>query len=88
MRQATADDVVDWIISEVKRTGYLDLHSAAQGVRQGFGEAFVYELASGQLAISMSVLRALRERRDAGLVWEGGGKAWRKAAGSGRCSAS
>jgi hypothetical protein len=79
LQKATADKVAAWMVRELEDAGYLDQSSAAQRIREQFGDAFVYETLSGKLAISMSVLRAFGERSGDDVIWELGGTAWRKA---------
>ncbi|OJX65816.1 hypothetical protein [Magnetospirillum sp. 64-120] len=73
----TADDVANWMFSEVKSKRWLYQDDAAFTIERQFGTAFVYENDNGNTAIGKDVLKAFRKISSDDVVWESGEKAWR-----------
>lgn len=72
------DDVALWMKDKVDSVGVLDQDFAVYQIKRQFGDAFVYQNESGNLAINKSVLRKFKKLTEADVVWSRGDKAWRK----------
>ena len=73
----TAKDVANWMFDEFKRLGELRQADAAWGIKENFGEQFVYLNQNGNYGISKEVLTEFNKMTAAIAVWERGGKYWR-----------
>ena len=75
---ATAADVAQWMLDELKRTKELCQDDAAYGIVQKFGDDFVYYSDfTGGLCIDKRALEAFRKISGDRVVWERSLKAWR-----------
>jgi hypothetical protein len=74
----TAADVADWMLGELSRQKYLYQETAVYDIEKRFGKTFVYENASGNLAIGKDVLRSFNKLTSDTVIWERGEKLWRK----------
>jgi hypothetical protein len=75
----TPGDVAQWMRDLLlKQGGELYQSDALIGIRQTFGEAFVYLSRYGYHSINRKVLRAFRKLTHGAVVWERSEKLWRR----------
>jgi hypothetical protein len=74
---ATAQDVAQWMLSETKKTGYLEQAWAVSEIEDRFGEEFTYINDRGANAIDREVLKAFRELSGNTVVWARVSRYWR-----------
>jgi hypothetical protein len=75
--QYTAKQVADWMFEQFQQRGELYQVDVISAIEARFGNEFMYDNASGNLAIAPSVLKEFRKLTpDA--VWERGDKYWRR----------
>jgi hypothetical protein len=76
--RCTAQDVANWMATEVMTSDYLNQDKAVHDIAAKFGREFVYRNKAGGLSISRSVLVAFsvlkKERR---IGWRRSENAWR-----------
>lgn len=76
--RCTAQDVAEWMATEVMTNQYLNQDKAVQDIAAKFGREFVYRNKAGGLSISRSVLAAFsvlkKERR---IGWRRSDRTWR-----------
>jgi hypothetical protein len=70
--------VAEWMLAQLESKTRLDQGTAVHQIGQKFGKDFVYQNASGNLAISKSVLKNFNKLSEGLVIWEKGEKAWRK----------
>ena len=71
-------DVAEWMLSRLKKTGELYQEDVACRIRNSFGETFVHLNENGNLAISRGVLKEFRRISGNCVVWERGERLWRR----------
>jgi hypothetical protein len=71
-------DIAKWMLSQVQSAGMLYQDDAAYQIGAKFGEEYTYTNENGNLAIRRDVLHAFREISEADVVWERGGRLWRR----------
>ena len=74
---ATAQDVAEWMLEELKQLGALYQESVAQKIRAQFGDAYVYTNANGNWAIRKDVLSAFNKLSKDSVVWLREDRYWR-----------
>ena len=77
---AIPDEVASWMLRmlETSEHGELDQQTAAYGIKDRFGEEFVYVNENGNLAIDRRVLRSFRKLTEDTVVFERYYQVWRK----------
>ena len=65
----TPEDVAQWMIDELEKTGQLYQWEAVLELQSRFGDDFIYLNESGNFAIDRRVLRAFRTRTEDTVVW-------------------
>jgi hypothetical protein len=75
---ASANEVADWMVSEVEVEGFLYEERAITYIADKFGEDFVYTNENGTPAISEAVLTVFRELTDGAVIWDRWDKCWRQ----------
>ena len=68
-RMNTPEDVAQWLLDELEKTGKLYQWAAILEIQSRFGDDFVYLNESGNFAIDRRVLRAFRSRTEDTVVW-------------------
>lgn len=76
MTNATAQDVAQWMLSEVRRRRRLHQSWAAAMIASEFGQEFIYRNKNRHLAIDGRVLAAFRKLYGETVVWHRGPKYW------------
>ena len=78
VEEVTADDVATWMLEQLVANKWLFQEVVVYKIKKGFGDDFVYQNASGNLAIGKDVLKSFKKITENVVVWERGAKAWRK----------
>ena len=65
----TPEDVAQWMIDELEKTGQLYQWEAILELQSRFGDDFTYLNESGNFAVDRRVLRAFRTRTEDNVVW-------------------
>ena len=65
----TPEDVAQWMIDELEKTGQLYQWEAILEIQSRFGDVFTYLNESGNFAIDRRVLRAFRTGAEDTVVW-------------------
>jgi len=73
----TAEDVANWMLSELEKDQILYQETAVSDIQERFGNSFVYDNPNGNLAISKEVLAEFRELTNDQVVWVRGERCWR-----------
>jgi len=73
----TARDVADWMFSELEQAKYLEQGAAVSQIAKTFGDQFVYQNESGNLAINKKVLAEFKRITVGKAVWDRSDKGWR-----------
>jgi hypothetical protein len=73
----TPREVAEWMLEEIKGTGYLYQEDVVYEIASKFGDEFTYINQNGNLAIDKQVLREFRELTESSVVWKRGEKLWR-----------
>jgi len=76
---ATVADFARWMQQKISDDGMLYHRDAVQGIRDQFGEEFIYIKKSGNPAIYEDVLEEFRQLTEHSVVWEPGQLRWREA---------
>jgi hypothetical protein len=74
----SVEEVAEWMLAEVLRTGYMEQEYAVWEIKKKFGGDFVYDNDNGNLAISKAVLKEFGKISEQSIVWERSERAWRK----------
>jgi hypothetical protein len=69
--------VAKWMASTLEAEGVLHQDDAVCEIERRFGAAFVYDSASGNLAINKKILSAFKKLTADWVVWERGERCWR-----------
>jgi hypothetical protein len=75
---ADANDVADWMASEVEVEGFLYRDSAVAHIADEFGDEFVYKDESGNPEIAEAVLTAFYKLTQGTVYWDRWDKCWRQ----------
>lgn len=75
---ANAREVAEWMIQRLEEDEFLYQEVVVYEIEERFGDSFVYENESGNLAISRKVLAEFRRLTEKDVVWEKGQRCWRK----------
>lgn len=75
---ATAKDVAQWMVEQLKHSTYLDQEDVASKIKTRFGEVFTYDNENGNLAIGKTVLKEFRNLTQDTVVWDRADRCWRK----------
>lgn len=86
VEEVTADDIAEWMLVEIEAKKWLYQETVVYHIRKTFGEEFVYQNASGNLAIGKNVLKSFKKLTTGVVVWERGEKAWRKLGDNETCN--
>jgi hypothetical protein len=78
MDKPSPESVARWMLAEVERDGELYQETAVYEIERKFGREFVYENENGNPAIGKDILKAFRKISEGSLIWERGGRFWRK----------
>lgn len=78
MDKSSPESVARWMLAEVEREHELYQETAVYEIEQKFGQEFVYENENGNPAIGKDVLKIFRKISGDVVVWERGGRLWRK----------
>jgi hypothetical protein len=73
---ATNSDVAQWMLNEVLEKDYLEQGAVVYVILEKFGNDFVYQNNSGNLAIQKSVLSEFNKISAENVVWLTNEKAW------------
>jgi len=73
-----ANEVADWMASEVEVEGFLYRETAVTQIAERFGDEFIYVDADGTSAISEAVLSAFRRLTEGAVIWDPWDKCWRQ----------
>jgi hypothetical protein len=73
-----ADEVADWMASEVEVVGFLYQETAVTHIAERFGDEFIYVDEDGTPAISEAVLSAFRKLTEGAVIWDRWDKCWRQ----------
>lgn len=74
---ATAVDVAQWMLAELRESGFLRQQDAVYDIERNFGKEFVYENDRGNMAIERDVLDEFKTLTGNSVVWERGERIWR-----------
>ena len=74
---ASAEDVAQWMLQEIKKNGSLLQAKAAREIERRFGKEFTYINNAGGKSISRGVLRAFRRLSGDDVVWARVSQYWR-----------
>ena len=77
----TPKDVAEYMVTQMGEGHWLYQETIVYRIRNDCGPEFVYNNASGNLAIDKAVLREFKKLTENTLVWERGSKAWRRRRG-------
>lgn len=75
---ATPREVGEWMAAKVLDDDYLYQEQVVYEIAEKFGDEHVYQNQNGNLAISKSVLKEFGKITEGSVVWERGGRFWRK----------
>jgi hypothetical protein len=70
-------EVAEWMLAEMGEAKWLYQETIVYKIKKHWGDTYVYQNASGNLAISRGVLKEFRALTEDTLVWERGERAWR-----------
>lgn len=76
MATKTAQDVAVWMVSEIKRYGFLHHGHAAAFIAHEFGDAFSHANQRGGQRISEHVLTAFRKLKPKSVAWSANARQW------------
>lgn len=76
--KATARDVAEWMVIQLKEKRFLYQEFIVYEIPKLFGKEFTYDNASGNPAISKSVLTHFNKLTGDEVVWERREKMWRR----------
>ncbi|MBY0203616.1 hypothetical protein SAMN05720606_13310 [Paenibacillus polysaccharolyticus] len=68
--EKTAQDVAEWMVSEIKFTGTLRQEVAIEYVRTHYGEHFVFVNENGNASLSKEVKKAFRKLHGGRVAWD------------------
>ena len=74
----TAAEVARWMQRKTREDQVLNHRDAVKGIRQHFGDEFIYINRNGNPAIREDVLEEFRRMTQQSVVWELGMLRWRK----------
>jgi hypothetical protein len=74
----TTDDIAKWMLAKIEAKKWLYQETVVYEISKTFGKEFVYQNASGNLAIGKQVLKNFKKLTSVTVVWDRGEKAWRK----------
>lgn len=74
----TPKEVADWILAKLPESALLYQERVARGIRQDFGEEFVYRNKQGNWGIRKDVLEEFRKLTPNDVVWSRSQQAWRR----------
>ncbi|SFB62037.1 hypothetical protein SAMN05216312_1207 [Cohnella sp. OV330] len=72
----TAQDVADWMVSEIRHRGMLKQEEAVAYIREQFGERFVFVNERGHTALDREVVKAFRKLHGGRVAWDRDGFFW------------
>ena len=75
---ATVQEVAEWMLDELTRSGELRQETAVADIALKFGYDFTYDNENGSLAIRRDVLAAFRKLTENSVVWDRENRLWRK----------
>jgi hypothetical protein len=75
---AEANEVAEWMASEVEVWGFLYQDSAVAQIADKFGDEFIERNEDGTASISETVLTAFGALTDGAVIWDRWDKAWRQ----------
>ncbi|KWX72692.1 DUF6953 family protein [Paenibacillus jilunlii] len=74
--EATAQEVAEWMVKEIRFTGTLYQTAAIEYVKANFGEQFVYVNENGNASLSKDVKKAFRKLHGGRIAWDRDGFLW------------
>ena len=72
----TAQEVAEWLVSEIRFKGTLHQSDAISYVRDNFGEAFVFVNDNGNASLDKEVKKAFRKLHRGKAAWDRDGFFW------------
>lgn len=72
----TAEQVAEWMLSELKDTGKLNQPDAVKHISDTFGEHFIYVNDNGNQSISKDVKKAFKKLHAGRAAWDRDGFFW------------
>lgn len=76
MMAATAEEVAQWMLNELKNKGILHQTEATDYIASHYGESFLYVNDNGNLSIGKDVKKAFRKLHKGRAAWERDGFFW------------
>ncbi|AIQ66549.1 DUF6953 family protein [Paenibacillus graminis] len=74
--EATAQEVAEWMVKEIRFTGTLHQSAAIEYVKANFGEQFVFVNENGNASLSKDVKKAFRKLHGGRIAWDRDGFLW------------
>lgn len=74
--EATAQEVAEWMVKEIRFTGTLHQSAAIEYVKTNFGEQFVFVNENGNASLSKEVKKAFRKLHGGRIAWDRDGFLW------------
>lgn len=68
--EATAQDVAEWMVKEIRFTGTLHQADAIEYAKTHFGEQFVFINENGNASLSKEVKKAFRKLHGGRIAWD------------------
>jgi hypothetical protein len=72
----TANEVAEWMFSELQSSGILHQSHAVAYITSNFGESFIYVNENGNQSISKDVKKAFKKLHGGRAAWERDGFFW------------
>ncbi|BBI31400.1 DUF6953 family protein [Cohnella abietis] len=66
----TADEVADWMFTELRNSGILHQAEAVNYIKTNFGEHFIYVNENGHASIDKEVKKAFKKRHGGKAAWD------------------
>jgi len=76
MMEATAQQVAEWMVDEIRNKGTLHQSDAIEYVKSKFGEAFIYVNENGNPSLDKEVKKAFRKLHGGKVAWDRDGFFW------------
>lgn len=74
--EASAQQVAEWMVNEIKFTGILHQSDAINYVKANFGEQFVFVNDNGNESLSKEVKKQFRKLHNGKVAWDRDGFFW------------
>ncbi|RUS42825.1 hypothetical protein [Cohnella sp. AR92] len=74
--EATAQQVAEWMVNEIRERGMLRQEEAIVYVKANFGEQFVFVNEAGNLSLEKEVKKAFRKLHRGRIAWDRDGFFW------------